>query len=1223
MDNLKINLERALEIEFIRSELMGPSRLLNADQKIELICFDENLTFRPKEGASNICFWKQDNSEVLQEVISYRRENPFQKYGVGVLYPLNDKVDPIESDTDEDSQGSDEGGDQILMEETETPVVEGEKNFSQVSYEVYDDNDQDFSLSKNDTYRPSLIGVSFCLEASSPETVIVVSLPPEKKFFWQIETALPIQLNGGYELCKKIVNNANKKKTLDAWRRIALTNIDTKIKVKLNDLKLGKPYKEELNSKFGPRLQIELFPRKILNKVIITCVLRNLTDSSNLNSHSDRIKNSLFQSYFEVSLEGGIFSKYPEGVRAFEKLDTDEQNLALLYNDAATWAIGHGCAAAWDVIDGDIPSIIYADCMPAVQLPSMTPDIRTSSGMPISLSMRDLSELSLNSYDNDGWEALDSLIEEYQNWIEKKNIELNAYDHKFHEIAKKNILDCQNCLIRMKAGLTTIRNNSIALEAFKLANQSMLLQQISSKQLEARELTLLDGYVGAKNLDQGVYRTPWEVLVNKAENSNLGTWRAFQAAFLLLSIDGLVNEKSTDREVVDLIWFPTGGGKTEAYLGVAAFYMFYQRLIANRFDQFPRDGTNVFMRYTLRMLTTQQFQRAASLICAMEHIRKNSNQDNKLSFLGEKPFSLGLWVGGDGSPNTWKDAEEKISSFRKFGKGGNPLVLSECPWCRSEIGRLNETITKDIKYKSIELLAGIQKDKDKKYYLKCSDNMCDFGGERSRLPIEVIDQAIYSNPPSMFIGTADKFAMMAWKPETGALFGLKHTKSGPVKRQSLPPGLIIQDEFHLISGPLGTIYGLYEGVIEKLCTDNNGIPPKIIASTATIRGAEKQVKSIYCRSKFQLFPSPGLQMSDSFFGRYATDDHGKLLEGRLYLGIYAVGYNSFLTTQVRTYAAALFRAKLFEKKKRDAWWTLLTFYNSLRELGGARTLFSSDITARLGDHAKRYGAQGDERRHLNSIEELTSRRTQAELVGLMNRLSLDCSDRNAIDACLASNIIEVGVDIDRLALMAVVGQPKSTAQYIQVTGRVGRRWWDRPGLILMMYNPSKSRDLSHFEQFHSYHRRLYERVEPTSATPFSIESVKRAAIGAILLWARQQYDAEQPSESLTHFEEALRQGCEYLKVRCQQVEHEPMEISRAQQAIQSVHDELIKKWKGNPQLWWDYPQESDGEYLMLWSGEHATSDQKRKGVQVLSSMRNVDSSVQVEISSRYFSEEGQ
>ncbi|UQB80126.1 hypothetical protein KI429_12895 [Pseudomonas shirazica] len=350
------------------------------------------------------------------------------------------------------------------------------------------------------------------------------------------------------------------------------------------------------------------------------------------------------------------------------------------------------------------------------------------------------------------------------------------------------------------------------------------------------------------------------------------------------------------------------------------------------------------------------------------------------------------------------------------------------------------------------------------------------------------------------------------------------------------------------------------------------IRPKIIASTATIRGASEQVRTVYARQNLQLFPSPGLVMGDSFFGRYARANDGRLAEGRLYLGIHATGYRSFLTAQVRTFSAALFRAGMFEDQK-DAWWTLLAFYNSLRELGGAQTLFHSDIAARMKDYSFRYGLKGSTQRYLNTVEELTSRQSQAQLVELMDRLALDWSDKNSIDACLASNIIEVGVDIDRLALMAVVGQPKSTAQYIQVTGRVGRRWDTRPGLILSMFNPSKSRDRSHFEQFHSYHRRLYERVEPTSATPFSVEAVERALTGVLLVWARQCYDAKSPGESFGNYDDYLEEAFELLLERCEVImEKQPKESARVCDAMRKVYSELRRKWQANPQEWWAYPQ---------------------------------------------------
>ena len=307
----------------------------------------------------------------------------------------------------------------------------------------------------------------------------------------------------------------------------------------------------------------------------------------------------------------------------------------------------------------------------------------------------------------------------------------------------------------------------------------------------------------------------------------------------------------------------------------------------------------------------------------------------------------------------------------------------------------------------------------------------------------------------------------------------------------------------------------------------------------------------------------------------------------------------------------------FEGDKRDPWWTLLAFYNSLRELSGARTLFSSDITSRLKQYSFRYGLDKDKTRYLNFVEELTSRGSQSQLVEMMDRLAFDWDKKGSLDACLASSIIEVGVDIERLSLMAVVGQPKSTAQYIQVTGRVGRKWWERPGLIMSMYNPSKSRDLSHFEQFHSYHRRLYERVEPTSATPFSVEAVKRAMTGALLMWARQFYDAKTPDGRLPDYQQHLTQGCTLLKERCESVVKDKSEQERVAGCIQKVCEDLIYKWERNPQTWSEFPQKSDGEYLILWPGQFATESQKKKGVVVPSSMRNVDGSAYMQITQHY------
>jgi len=1226
--------ERTQEIEFIRSEIVGPARpLLDLGSK-DLVAPDSQSRFiypTSLPGSGLPLFWRHSDDMPLQEIIHFRNETPLNRYGTGMLFPVGMLAQEPHKIDEEITSGSTEV-EENLSEGILAITTDDEQNIEPSRYnseptEVNNDFDDDFDVTSPDMYHPSTLAISFCLNDCGGE--LVISLPVSKQFFWQSQFDEPIQLNGIYKKGEKTVIADGKSNSFPAWLRSPATTQNSSVRFSINKFKPGQKFEEYLPlPESSPlKLKIEVFPRKFSDKWIVTVVLRNVANVLEQTTKEMKITNTLFQSFFEVRTENTSFSRYPEGVRPFEDLDNDEQTLALLYQDSATWAIGHGCSAGWDAALGEMPDCIYADVMPAVELPSMTPDIKDFDGNSVKLSMLELAELPEYDPSESAWKALDNLAELYDNWINLQRNKIKDLDEHLQGVSNRHIDSCQQSYERIIKGLDLLRNDQLARQAFKLANRSMLLQQIATKQLKKRDLIWNGQWVEPEEpIDQDA-RSPADTYPSKIKN-NLGYWRAFQVAFLLMSIDGLVNEvTSLDRDVVDLIWFPTGGGKTEAYLGVAAFHLFYQRLLMKPEDILARDGTGVFMRYTLRMLTTQQFQRAASLICSMEYIRQIENNGNKLR-LGETSFSLGLWVGGEGSPNKCDEAKTRINEFKRGKVAGNPLVLTECPWCRSEIGKIADDPRAKNKLKGLPrwadiCLAGFTEIKGQPV-LKCSDDKCLFGGEYGSLPIEVIDERIYAQPPSLFIGTADKFAMMSYKPEAGSLFGRRHSSNGAVKQVKRPPGLIIQDEFHLISGPLGTMYGIYESIIEKLCSfesnTGNVIKPKIVASTATIRGASEQVKSVYARDKLQLFPSPGLLMKDSFFGRYEMNEDGKTLaSGRLYLGIHAESYGSFLTTQVRVFTASLFRAGVLEDSKKDAWWTLLTFYNSLRELGGARTLFDSDIASRLKNYFFRYGYDKDSSRYLNQVVELTSRRSQAELVELMDRLSMNWQPKNRkiIDACLASNIIEVGVDIDRLSLMAVVGQPKSTAQYIQVTGRVGRQWWERPGLILSMYNPSKSRDRSHFEQFHTYHRRLYERVEPTSATPFSVEAIKRALPGVLILWARQFHDSTTPSGRIGDFENYLKVARDIIIERCKVIVADKLEQDRVICAIEDSYQNLINKWHKNPQKWQEYPQKNDGEYLMLWPGQYATDTQKQKGVTIPSSMRNVDASAFMNITDLY------
>lgn len=1209
--------ERSEMIEWIRGEIVGPARRLSEP---EVATFNEKVFADRTAMRRGPLVWCPQPADDPEEVLYFDRESPHRKYGAGLLHP---EMPGMAAAPDEVAmQATDTVGAEVADEEGEDDTTNGQDD-APVGGSTASDAADDFEVTGPDVRQPSTIGISFCVQLDD-DGAVVLRLPQRRHFDWQQDASQPFLLNGRYELCKRRwTDDKGQTQEGPVWRRCPAVTPDCEIAISRSDLTSGVPLRRDVVMPQGSpiNLRLEVFPRFNAsdNTWLLTVVLRNTTAMRGAGDAHERV---LYQSYFEVTATQGNIQKYPESQRPFDQLDAEEQSLALLYRESATWGIGHGCAAGWDTEPGKAPDCVYADVFPAVELPSMTPDISDADGNRLQLSMRELAALS-DDGTGPAWQALEGLASEYDAWIQRKRGEIaSSVESHYVPAATRHLDACGKCLDRINAGIDLLRRKDEVRVAFRLANLAMLLQQIATKQLKMRPLE----WDGAARFvrPQGSHRSPWDIYSNGEEINTLGSWRAFQIAFLLMSLDGVRDGESADREIVDLIWFPTGGGKTEAYLAVMAFYMFHERLIMTADgNELFRDGTNVLMRYTLRMLTTQQFQRAASLICAMEFLRRHPDRHAIAPTIPGRRFSLGLWIGGDGSPNKIDGAKTELNEYRRGDVDGNPMILTECPWCRAQIGRFDGGRPHGFRQNQWNeaRTRGITDVPGEGPLLHCTDASCTYGQEQPRhwLPIEVIDERIYRLPPSLVIGTADKLAIVAYRPLAGALFG-RSVSGGRSQQQAFPPGMIVQDELHLISGPLGTVYALYEGIFERLCSYDVGgqsIKPKLIASTATIRGADDQVKALYARTKTSLFPAPGLLMGDSFFGTYARDDSGRLRDGRLYLGIHASDYGSVLTTQVRSFAASLFRPYAFAPDRRDAWWTLLAFYNSLRELGGAKTLFDSDIRSRLKFMFNREGFGHKDRRNLRIVEELTSRLSQSEIVGMMDRLSTPYTDEpnsSVIDACLASNIIEVGVDIDRLSLMGVVGQPKTTATYIQVTGRVGRKWWERAGLILMLYSPAKSRDRSHFEQFHSYHRRLYERVEPTSATPFALSAIQRALPGALITWARQQSDASVYNYAA--YEQAVDTAFNMLRDRCQSVQSQE-DIQRSLAEMDRVRDELVHKWQQNPQEWEEFPQAVGGEYLMLWPGQYATLPQRQRGVVVPSSMRQVDGSAELSVDQAY------
>ncbi|WP_143608418.1 helicase-related protein [Streptomyces sp. CB03234] len=904
----------------------------------------------------------------------------------------------------------------------------------------------------------------------------------------------------------------------------------------------------------------------------------------------------LFQSEMTATPQNSWIAPYPEADAT--GAHPDDASFQLIYRHAQTYAVGHGCAADWGDADAEGRSQwAKADPLPEYEAPSITPDIVLEDGTALTVSMAQLA-----GTEPGGMAQLERVLVEYEAWIEKRKTQAAALEGAYRLTAERHIADCTRALKRMREGLELVRDpHSLTGRAFRLANAAMLKQQLRSG-ASLRTTELVDGrlHVSGSQPDE------------KAAAQERGRWRAFQIAFLLAAIPSTADTSHRDRSAVELIFFPTGGGKTEAYLGLSAFAMLLRRL------QDPQDaGVTILMRYTLRLLTAQQFLRAAGLVCALEELRERE------AGLGSERFSIGIWVGGDSTPNSNSDAISKLNALGREG-GDNPFLLLRCPWCAAQMGpvksvegagtaaggRIRGTRGGSARKKRQNTVAGYEAYGGRVVFL-CPDAECRFSTYERPLPVYVVDDDVYKYRPSLVIGTVDKFAQLAWKPEARALFGI-----GPSgRRDCSPPGLVIQDELHLIAGPLGSMTGLYEGLIEELCTDRRGAAParpKIVASTATIRRHEEQIRSIYARETVYLFPPHGLDAADSFFAVYARDrESGKLLPGRRYIGIHAPALGSMQTSQVRTFAALLQAAKdAPEEEAQDPWWTLMAFFNGLRELGNSLSLMQSDIPDYLKTINNRSSSDRTAVRYLNRVEEMTSRLRQDQVPEAMEKLARKAKDGNAIDVCLASSLIEVGIDIDRLSLMTVVGQPKSTSQYIQVTGRVGRKWSQRPGLIATLYGAAKPRDRSHFERFRSYHQRLYAQVEPTSATPFAPPALDRALHAVVVAYIRQT--SEQGLRVFPFPAEKFEEAVHLLRARVAVCD--PGEEGR----VVSVLNRLRAEWGNWQPVEWGAPGGPAAlGSLMRAAGHYADGTVGQTTWPTPTSMRGADAECQTEITMQY------
>jgi hypothetical protein len=823
--------------------------------------------------------------------------------------------------------------------------------------------------------------------------------------------------------------------------------------------------------------------------------------------------------------------------------DDDEERKALemVYRKQVEFAVGHGVAVNAR-IDADNPEsarevrtvVMPQHEVPVTETPGIRPEDRPAMREMVEKGHLDMETLA--QMDGSGLVTILSVLaNDYGQWIEeqKGRIGVDVVGHDLQVAAALN--RCSDIKKRLEEGIAVLAGDDKALAAFRFANRAMAQQRVHS--------------LFALSKRRGENKT-----LEDFEQRNNRSWRPFQLAFILLSIPSLADPTHKDRTkpveaYADLLWFPTGGGKTEAYLGVAAFAMAIRRLQGQLGGYDGSRGLTVIMRYTLRLLTLQQFQRASALICAMELLRQKAAASGDNS-LGNEPFTIGLWVGNKVTPGSTEDSHKAIQDIRnpeKFDAGGtSPAQLTSCPWCGCEVSPKHDV--------EVDTAA-------RKTTIYCGDKQgrCEFSkGKSSKrphpgIPVLVVDEEIYHRPPSMMIATVDKFALMAWRGEVRTLFGRANTEcprhgllwpgadcignhrvykglpSTAVKNITTirPPDLIIQDEFHLISGPLGTMVGLYETAINELCSwelEGRTVQPKIVASTATVRKAAEQVNNVFMR-RVAVFPPHGLDISDNFFSIQRSTG---LMPGRRYLGVCSPG-SSRPAMLIRVYTAFLTASQaLFDRfgQAADPYLTTVGYFNSLRELGGMRRLAEDDVQTRsYRVQMSLVDRPGLAQRSVSNIRELTSRVSSRDIPKYLDQLEIkfkaefdpalgrhvtrwDEGEARSIDVVLATNMLSVGVDVNRLGLMVVNGQPKGTAEYIQATSRVGRFF---PGLVCTVLTWARPRDLSHYETFEHYHATFYKHVEAQSVTPFSPRAMDRGLTGTLLSLMRLENPAFNPN----------------------------------------------------------------------------------------------------------------
>lgn len=1012
--------------------------------------------------------------------------------------------------------------------------------------------------------KPSSIGLSFYVKKETKIVRVVAS--------W-----------GDYKKREELVMDENgKEKKEVCYER---TPRSATFEIDLSSFRKHKvfPVEEE------PRVQLRVSKIGMKNEYMLVTVYllnRRLGDE-------EKTAQIMFQARIDAYSEEGF---YAESI--CRQITEAEEHF---YSERPIFGRGRGCAASWDPFAREVIKHIHTSFIPEYEIPGVSPNVEGFDKNHFWMMFMAKPGNKLETISR-----LNLLADSYEKWINEK-LELDPLmrDEDFKDkIGTEAINKCEEALRRIRDGIDIVNTNDIAFEAFCFMNSVMTYQRS------------IMSY--SKQFGNGVECSIRDFIDTDNKKDHF-CWRPFQIAFVLMNIRSIVDPLCKERSMVDLLYFPTGGGKTEAYLGLIAFTIAHRRLIANSNDLYNRDGgVTVILRYTLRLLTTQQRDRLTKMIVAAEILRRKTYPK-----YGTEPFSIGFWVGGGVTPNKFADLKENDDPDHHEIVRKNMNLLTKqllvCPYCGKPLSEKNYHVDPD--KHSVDIYCS---ENDKCIFYHYRD-------DRQPIPVYFVDEEIYSKCPTVILATVDKFAYLPWHPNANALFGRvdrkcerdgyiaigntdhpkRHSATDHLPAASVhnikpfaPPELIVQDELHLITGPLGTIYGAYETMIQELCTYTVGgqkILPKYVVSTATIKNAEEQTRCLYARKETVQFPPNGFVSSDSFFTKEIPLEENPF---RRYVGISGMG-QSVKTTLLRVYAVVLQTAFVLSEQEEykpliDPYYTLIGYFNSIRELGGAVRLLQDDIPARIYRLEKKYNYAKS--RKIFQRVEITSRINSTKIGEILKKLEISYGDKACYDTAIATNMIAVGMDVDRLGLMTVIGQPKQNSEYIQATSRIGRTY---PGVVFTIYNPYRPRDLSHYENFTGYHAQLYRHVEGTTATPFSDRARDRVLHALIISAMRLKYpqmgvnSGAKNIVSLTNDE--INAIIDVIEERLTIVNPSARLDTKAE------IEQFIDKWKklaiDKKDLRYYVVDTEKYNRLMNYYGEHTAKDEKP----TLNSMREVES----------------